>query len=83
MACAQMRVRAPRRLQAAEVLGLRQLHEYCQARLGKLSGLRLWRYPEISEANASGHVLLILDGMCLDATAWLPQHPGGRRRVLG
>ena len=32
---------------------------------------------EITARNAEGECLLIVDGMVLDVTRWLPEHPGG------
>jgi len=63
---------------AATVLGLRPLMAYCQNRLGQLSdNLKLWRFQEVVKANNQGRSILILDGMVLDVTDWLHQHPGG------
>lgn len=60
--------------QAAEVLGLQSLSNYCQRRLGDLSdSLRIWRFEEVVVANSQSRCVLILDGMVLDVTRWLPQ----------
>ena len=61
------------------MLGLRSLQEYCASRLGRLSAeaLRILRFQDVVAANAEGSVWLILDGMVLDVTTWLPEHPGG------
>ncbi|KAJ9507654.1 hypothetical protein QJQ45_019162, partial [Haematococcus lacustris] len=73
-------------LQAAGVLGLTSLEQHCQARLrGLHSGLRVWRFAEVEAANATGPGAAgearggwgIMDGMVLDVTRWLPEHPGG------
>ena len=32
---------------------------------------------EIRERNERGECWLIIDGMVLDVTRWLPEHPGG------
>ena len=33
--------------------------------------------------NAAGECLLLLDGMVLDLTRWLPEHPGGSTIIPG
>jgi cytochrome b involved in lipid metabolism len=59
-------------------LGLRSLHEHCQRRLGDAADrVRLYTLAEVQAANAAGRCVLILDGMVLDVTRWLPEHPGG------
>ena len=65
-------------LAAARKLGLRSLEDYCAARLGEFSSrLREYSFAEIKERNAAGECLIIVDGMVLDVTRWLPEHPGG------
>lgn len=42
-----------------------------------LSRLREYTLEEVNARNAAGECLLIVDGMVLDVTRWLPEHPGG------
>jgi hypothetical protein len=59
-------------------MGLRSLEEACSTRLGEFTTrLREYSFAEIKERNAAGEALLIVDGMVLDVTRWLPEHPGG------
>eukprot|EP00884_Botryococcus_braunii_P006095 jgi/Botrbrau1/15487/Bobra.43_2s0107.2 len=63
---------------AASVLALRSLQDDCQNRLGELeSRVRVYSFDEVKQKNAAGECWLILDGMLLDVTRWLPEHPGG------
>lgn len=63
---------------AARALGLRSLEDACAARLGAFSArLREYRFEEVRQRNAAGECLLIVDGMVLDVTRWLSEHPGG------
>mmetsp|Transcript_29493 Transcript_29493/g.75717 ORF Transcript_29493/g.75717 Transcript_29493/m.75717 type:complete len:467 (-) Transcript_29493:32-1432(-) len=65
-------------LQAARSLGLRSLEDHCMARLGELqTRVRLHSLDEVQERNAAGEMLILIDGMVLDVTRWLPEHPGG------
>ena len=65
-------------LDAARKLGLRSLEDYCATRLGEFSSrLREYSFAEIKQRNAAGECLIIVDGMVLDVTRWLPEHPGG------
>jgi hypothetical protein len=63
---------------AARTLGLRSLEEACLTRLGEFTTrLREYSFSEIKQRNEAGEALLIVDGMVLDVTRWLPEHPGG------
>jgi hypothetical protein len=63
---------------AARTLGLRSLEDACSTRLGEFADrLREFTFDEIKRRNAGGECLLIVDGMVLDVTRWLPEHPGG------
>jgi len=66
-------------LHAAQVLGLRNLEDYVARRRGEMEErVREWTYEEVKEKNDSGeYCLLLIDGMVLDVTRWLPEHPGG------
>lgn len=69
-------------LQAGEVLGLQSLQDYCRAKLGRLdSRIQMRGLEEVKAHNAAGQCWLILDGMVLDVTRWLPEHPGGSRII--
>ena len=67
-------------LQAARDLGLRGLEELCLKRLGEFeSRVRTAGIPwaEVMRRNGVGERLLVMDGMVLDVTRWLEEHPGG------
>jgi len=71
-------------LDAARKLALRSLEDHCAARLGEFSSrLREYSFAEIKERNAAGECLIIVDGMVLDVTRWLPEHPGGSTIIPG
>lgn len=68
----------PDMLDAAQRLAIASLQEACAGRLGALERrVRCWTPEEVRAANASGRCLLTMDGMVLDVTRWLPEHPGG------
>ncbi|GAB4817964.1 hypothetical protein N2152v2_005010 [Parachlorella kessleri] len=68
----------PPLLQAAGKLGLRSLQEFCHRTLGEMEArVRVHSLEEIQGRNSQGECLLVMDGMVLDVTRWLPQHPGG------
>lgn len=48
-----------------------------------LSRLREYSFEEIRARNAAGECLLVVDGMVLDVTRWLPEHPGGATIIPG
>ena len=51
-------------------------------RQGELvSRVRLYGLDELQRRNSAGECLLVIDGMVLDVTRWLPQHPGGSRII--
>ena len=65
---------------AAESLGVAGLRDLCDRRLGEfVSRVRTeWiTLAEVRERNAGGETLLTMDGMVLDVTRWLDEHPGG------
>ena len=69
---------------AARALSLRPLAELCEARSGEFaSRVREWSFDEVKRKNATGEVWLVLDGMVLDVTRWLPEHPGGSTIIPG
>ncbi|GJP83016.1 hypothetical protein CLOP_g13229 [Closterium sp. NIES-67] len=64
--------------EAAACLKLKSLADLCDQRLGLFeSRIREYSFAEVAERNASGNCWLLLDGMVLDVTRWLPEHPGG------
>ncbi|CAL5222768.1 g5180 [Coccomyxa viridis] len=69
-------------LHAADALGCRSLQDYCRAKLGKLdSAIKPRSFQEVQAHNAAGQCWLCLDGMVLDVTRWLPEHPGGSKII--
>lgn len=69
-------------LKAGQTLGIKSLIDYCQDRLGAQSQRqKMYKLDEVKALNARGEVWLILDGMVLDVTRWLPEHPGGEKII--
>lgn len=65
-------------LTAAHTLGIRSLQAQCREKLGNQEKrVRVWTAGQVRHANAHGQCLLTMDGMVLDVTSWLPEHPGG------
>lgn len=67
---------------AADHLGLQPLADLCEQITSSFEGRvrrdRYIRFSEVQWRNNSGkEILLILDGMVLDITQWLDEHPGG------
>ena len=63
---------------AAAKLALRSLADAAAAHLGQFGArLREYTLDELRRRNAAGEVLICVDGMVLDVTRWLPEHPGG------
>lgn len=67
-------------LTAAETVGCAGLQEVCKQRLGEFD-TRVRKEPirweEVVRRNAAGEVWLVMQGMVLDVTRWIPEHPGG------
>ncbi|CAI7815949.1 unnamed protein product, partial [Closterium sp. NIES-53] len=64
--------------EAASALGLKSLQDLCDQRQGLFeSRIREYTFAEVVERNVGGNCWLLLDGMVLDVTRWLPEHPGG------
>ena len=65
---------------AAEELKLGGLIDLCNQKRGAFDS-RVRKEPitfdEIVQRNAAGEMLLTMDGMVLDVTRWLEEHPGG------
>jgi cytochrome b involved in lipid metabolism len=69
-------------LKAADTLGLMSLRDYCNSQLSSFeSRVRKDKYIPLSEVksrnNTNNELLIILDGMVLDITRWIDEHPGG------
>lgn len=69
-------------LAAADALGLQALTELCSSKVASFESRvrkdQFIRFSEVERCNKEGtELLLILDGMVLDITQWLDQHPGG------
>ncbi|OQR86591.1 hypothetical protein ACHHYP_10392 [Achlya hypogyna] len=68
-------------LQAAITVGCQGLEDLCRMRLGEFaSRVRKQAIPfalVVEKNNVANERWLIMDGMVLDITRWLPEHPGG------
>eukprot|EP00128_Syssomonas_multiformis_P005417 Colp12_sorted_trinity150504_noHs@31922 len=66
-------------LEAAEALECPTLLHACQARMGAFeSRVRDRTWQEVLDAVDQGQLWLLINGMVLDVTKWINQHPGGR-----
>lgn len=67
--------------EAAEILGLEALKDLCTAQQSSfVSRVRTDHYIRLNEVlrrNEQNEILIIIDGMVLDITKWLHDHPGG------
>ena len=66
---------------AADTLKLQGLRDLCDKKRGAFES-RVRKdapiaFEEVVARNAAGEVLLVMDGMVLDVTRWLDEHPGG------
>lgn len=65
-------------LAAGRALGCQSLVTFCEDKLGRLeSRIAVRSWAEVTAANARGACWLVIDGMVLDVTDWLSEHPGG------
>ena len=65
-------------LAAGEQLQCHSLITFCKDKLGTLEArIVVHRWRDVQAANAKGRCWLVLDGMVLDVTDWLSEHPGG------
>ena len=69
---------------AAETLGLLSLQDLCQSQLSSFtSRVRKDKYIRFNEVKArndnpqTNELLIIVDGMVLDISRWIDEHPGG------
>ncbi|KAL4169220.1 hypothetical protein KRP22_010143 [Phytophthora ramorum] len=71
-------------LSAAITVGCIGLQEVCQRRFGEFeTRVRkdAIRWEEVVRRNDSGEVWLVMQGMVLDITRWIPEHPGGSELI--
>jgi cytochrome b involved in lipid metabolism len=68
-------------ISAAETLGLDALKDLCDSQQSSFDSRvrkdNYIRFSEVMERNAKNELLIIIDGMVLDITKWLDEHPGG------
>ena len=66
---------------AAEELGLLSLSDLCNSQLSSFASRvrkdKYIRFNEIEKRNQNNELLIIIDGMVLDITRWIDEHPGG------
>ena len=66
--------------QAAEELGLLALSDQCQSQLSSFASRvrmdKYIRFSEVKKRNEGSELLIIVDGMVLDITRWIEEHPG-------
>ncbi|RHY01532.1 hypothetical protein DYB28_000998 [Aphanomyces astaci] len=72
-------------LHAARTVGCQGLEDLCRIKMGEFeSRVRKYaiKYSYVVERNVVGNEFwLIMDGMVLDITRWLPEHPGGSELI--
>ncbi|KAJ8535082.1 hypothetical protein ON010_g13656 [Phytophthora cinnamomi] len=71
-------------LAAAITVGCIGLQEVCQRRFGEFETRvrkEAIRWEEVVRRNESGEVWLVMQGMVLDITRWIPEHPGGSELI--
>ncbi|CAI5746106.1 unnamed protein product [Peronospora destructor] len=71
-------------LAAAITVGCIGLQEVCQRRFGEfITRVRpeAIRWEEVVRRNQSGEVWLVIQGMVLDITRWISEHPGGSELI--
>ncbi|KAG3206331.1 hypothetical protein PC128_g812 [Phytophthora cactorum] len=69
---------------AAITVGCIGLQEVCQRRFGEFETRvrkEAIRWEEVVRRNQSGEVWLVMQGMVLDITRWIPEHPGGSELI--
>ncbi|KAF1788680.1 Cytochrome b5-like heme/steroid binding domain [Phytophthora cactorum] len=60
------------------------IEEVCQRRFGEFETRvrkEAIRWEEVVRRNQSGEVWLVMQGMVLDITRWIPEHPGGSELI--
>ncbi|CAK4628155.1 unnamed protein product [Aphanomyces euteiches] len=72
-------------LHAARTLGCQGLEDLCRMKMGEFESRvrkQAISYNYVVERNLVGNEFwLIMDGMVLDITRWLPEHPGGSELI--
>ncbi|KAF4046118.1 Cytochrome b5-like Heme/Steroid binding domain [Phytophthora infestans] len=71
-------------LAAAITVGCIGLQEVCQRRFGEFATRvrnEAIRWAEVVRRNEAGEVWLVMQGMVLDITRWIPEHPGGSELI--
>ncbi len=65
---------------AAEVLGLLSLSDLCASQLSSFASRvrkdKYIRFSEVKKRNDGNELLIIVDGMVLDISRWIDEHPG-------
>jgi len=65
---------------AAEVLGLLALSDLCASQLSSFASRvrkdKYIRFNEVKKRNEGNELLIIVDGMVLDISRWIDEHPG-------
>jgi cytochrome b involved in lipid metabolism len=68
-------------ISVAETLGLDTLKELCASQQSSFASRvrtdKYIRFSEVMERNSHNELLIIIDGMVLDITRWIDEHPGG------
>ncbi|KAF0686897.1 Aste57867_21329 [Aphanomyces stellatus] len=72
-------------LHAARTVGCQGLEDLCKMKMGEFESRvrkQAIKYNYVVERNLVGNEFwLIMDGMVLDITRWLPEHPGGSELI--
>ncbi|RHY31554.1 hypothetical protein DYB32_003383 [Aphanomyces invadans] len=72
-------------LHAARTVGCQGLEDLCRMKMGEFESRvrkQAIKYSYVVERNLVGNEFwLIMDGMVLDITRWLPEHPGGSELI--
>mmetsp|Transcript_34970 Transcript_34970/g.52185 ORF Transcript_34970/g.52185 Transcript_34970/m.52185 type:complete len:98 (+) Transcript_34970:891-1184(+) len=65
---------------AADVLGLQSLKDICDSQASSFASRvrsdSYIRFSEVKQRNEHNELLIIIDGMVLDITRWIDEHPG-------
>ncbi len=65
---------------AADVLGLLSLSDFCASQLSSFASRvrsdKYIRFSEVKKRNEGNELLIIVDGMVLDISRWIDEHPG-------
>ena len=65
---------------AADALGLLSLSDFCASQLSSFASRvradKYIRFSEVKKRNEGNELLIIVDGMVLDISRWIDEHPG-------